>query len=104
MLTRLTNTWRPGVSAGILWHAVAGGSGCLQLRPVPEQQITPSCLAPPPERDVVLMSYDDTLSITLGDGFNATAIAWPVHGGVLGGRVYQCLSRCRPLRSCHPTC
>ncbi|PRW58521.1 bacterial extracellular solute-binding 3 family [Chlorella sorokiniana] len=35
------------------------------------------------ERDVVFMSYDDTLSITLGDGFNGTAIVYPVHGGML---------------------
>ncbi|PRW58344.1 NMT1 THI5 like [Chlorella sorokiniana] len=35
------------------------------------------------ERDVVFMSYDDTLSVTLGDGFNGTAITYPVHGGML---------------------
>ncbi|KAI7844525.1 hypothetical protein COHA_001883 [Chlorella ohadii] len=34
-------------------------------------------------RDVVFMSYDDTLSVALEDGFNGTAIVWPVHGGML---------------------
>ncbi len=35
-------------------------------------------------RDVVFMSYDDTLSVALEDGFNGTAIVWPVHGGACG--------------------